>query len=536
MLREHIGNRLFASLELIFLRVQDSDKFILSHSILPVDVCTHTGAHDPAIQPDKEGLVYISQKIAKSKRRPLAWPAIYFHNSGAIDILSCFIQYFGVYYMPSIQPRVLKGFRDFLPDVEMARASLIKKLEQVFALFGFVPIDTPVLEYADILLGKGGGETDKQVYRFLDHGERDVAMRFDLTVPFARFMAEHAEELYLPFRRYHIAKVWRGENTQRGRYREFMQGDFDIVGTDAASADADILLTAAEAMTALEVGGFSLRINHRALFNRFLARIDALDKSVEILRTVDKLEKTGPQATAEMLATLVSPSLADDILSFIQKEKGFEQTLEKMFGFCDPGDQEARAARARLLDIMNFLAAAGAERHIVLDPSITRGLDYYTGMVVETSLAALPEIGSVCSGGRYDELASLYTDRKLPGVGASIGLDRLMAALDAIGIAAGSDISTQVLVINQEGAPGTELHRLAASLRNAGFACEVFPEPKKTIAQYTYAERKHIPLAVFTNAASGPFTMRILSRRENIEITDFTNLCETAKRELHVSA
>ncbi|MEN6490939.1 MAG: histidine--tRNA ligase [Rectinema sp.] len=438
--------------------------------------------------------------------------------------------------MPTIQPRVLKGFRDFLPDIEMARSSLIKKLEQVFVLFGFVPIDTPVLEYADILLGKGGGETDKQVYRFRDHGDRDVAMRFDLTVPFARFMAEHVEELYLPFRRYHIAKVWRGENTQRGRYREFMQCDFDIVGTDAASADADILLTAAKAMTALKVGDFSLRINHRALFNRFLARIDALDKSVEILRTVDKLEKTGVQATAETLSTLVAPALANDILSFIQKEEGFEKTLNKMFSFCNPSDVQAQAAQRRLLDIMECVAAAGDEHRVVLDPSITRGLDYYTGMVVETSLAALPEIGSVCSGGRYDELTSLYTDRKLPGVGASIGLDRLMAALDVLGISAGSDMSAQILIINQGETPIAELHALAASLRNAGFACEVFPEPKKTITQYTYAERKHIPLAVFANSSSGPFTIRILSHRENIEIADFARLCETARKELHASA
>jgi len=231
--------------------------------------------------------------------------------------------------MPIITPRVLKGFRDFLPDAEMTRKALIEKLETVFSSFGFVPIDTPVLEYAEILLGKGGGETDKQVYRFKDHGDRDVAMRFDLTVPFARFMAEHVDELYLPFRRYHIAKVWRGENTQRGRYREFMQCDFDIVGTDSASADADILLTAASAMRALEVGEFKLRINHRMLFNRFLDRLGASEKSVEILRTVDKREKIGDEATASMLAELVSSEAAREILEFIRQEKDFTATLEK---------------------------------------------------------------------------------------------------------------------------------------------------------------------------------------------------------------
>jgi len=434
--------------------------------------------------------------------------------------------------MPTITPRVLKGFRDFLPDAEMARASLVKKLEQVFASFGFVPIDTPVLEYAEILLGKGGGETDKQVYRFLDHGERDVAMRFDLTVPFARFMAEHVDELYLPFRRYHIAKVWRGENTQRGRYREFMQCDFDIVGTDSASADADIVLTAAQAIAKLGVGDFSLRVNHRVLFNLFLAHIDVSDKSVDILRAVDKLEKIGQQATANALSSLVGAALASDILEFIRKEDSFEATLDKMHSFCAQGDQAADMAKDRMLRIMECVSAAGFENRMVLDPSITRGLDYYTGMVLETTLAALPEIGSVCSGGRYDELASLYTDRKLPGVGASVGLDRLMAALETIGKPAASGESTQILIINQDDIQLSEMHRIANLLRTDGFAVEVFPEPKKTVAQYTYAERKHIPLALFLGNASKPFALRILGRRENIEIADFSAIGDAARREL----
>jgi len=437
--------------------------------------------------------------------------------------------------MPTITPRVLKGFRDFLPDAEMARASLIKKLEQVFVSFGFVPIDTPVLEYAEILLGKGGGETDKQVYRFVDHGERDVAMRFDLTVPFARFMAEHVDELYLPFRRYHIAKVWRGENTQRGRYREFMQCDFDIVGTDSASADADIVLTAAQAMTRLHVGDFSLRVNHRALFNRFLAHIEASDKSVDILRVVDKLEKIGQQATADALSSLVGSPLARDILEFIRKEDSFEATLDKMRSFCAKNDQAADIAKGRMLRIMECVSAAGFENRMVLDPSITRGLDYYTGMVLETTLAAMPEIGSVCSGGRYDELASLYTDKKLPGVGASVGLDRLMAALEAIGKTLVSGESTQILIINQEETQLPEMHRLANLLRADGLAVEVFPEPKKVVAQYTYAERKHIPLALFVGNAAKPYTLRVLGRRENIEIADFSAIGDAARKELNAS-
>ncbi|MDX9826746.1 MAG: HisS family protein, partial [Spirochaetia bacterium] len=233
--------------------------------------------------------------------------------------------------MPEIiEPRVLKGFRDYLPEAEQARNSLLSRLESVFRSFGFVPIDTPALEYAEILLGKGGGETDKQVYRFADNGGREVALRFDLTVPFARFMAEHVEELYLPFRRYHMAKVWRGENTQRGRYREFMQCDFDIVGTDSASADADIVLVIAASIGALDAGAAKIRVNHRALFNRFLARSRCLDKSVSILRSVDKIEKIGKEKTKVLLSAEVGSVIADDILSFIEPGKDFEATLEKM--------------------------------------------------------------------------------------------------------------------------------------------------------------------------------------------------------------
>lgn len=436
--------------------------------------------------------------------------------------------------MSIITPRVLKGFRDFLPDTEMARKALIEKLEKVFASFGFVPIDTPVLEYAEILLGKGGGETDKQVYRFRDHGDRDVAMRFDLTVPFARFMAEHADELYLPFRRYHIAKVWRGENTQRGRYREFMQCDFDIVGTDSASADADILLTAASAMRALDVGEFKLRINHRMLFNRFLDRLGASEKSVEILRTVDKREKIGDDATASMLAELVSSEAAREILEFIRQEKDFAATLDKMSALCAPHDQAAMAARTRLLEVMECVASAGYDAHVILDPSITRGLDYYTGIVLETQLSELPEIGSVCSGGRYDELASLYTTRKLPGVGASVGLDRLMAAMEALGSMRTAPHSTAILVINQEVNTLAELHAVASKLRAQGIASEVYPENRKLAAQYSYAERKHIPLALFVQPEheASRYLLRMLSRRENQGCDTLEAVCQVASREL----
>jgi len=426
-----------------------------------------------------------------------------------------------------IEPRVLKGFRDYLPDAERARASLVKKLEKTFQSFGFVPIDTPALEYSEILLGKGGGETDKQVYRFNDNGGRDVALRFDLTIPFARFMAEHVEELYLPFRRFHIAKVWRGENTQRGRYREFMQCDFDIVGTDSASADADIVLVIANAMKSLEVGPVRIRINHRGLFNRFLAAAGCADKSVFILRTVDKLEKIGKDETFALLSAEVGAAMASGILNFIEPEDSFTKTLDKMFGFCKSDDEEAIAARNRLSDVYEIAQSAGFSDSIYLDPSITRGLDYYTGVVFETFLKDLPKIGSICSGGRYNELAGLYTTKQLPGVGASVGLDRLLAALDAMGKSVAGTSDPKVLLANQGEANLKSLHALASRLRARGISAEVYPEPKKLIAQYGYAEKKGVPYALLldeSSLAEGQYPLRDLVKRSTIAFTDFNEL------------
>jgi len=435
--------------------------------------------------------------------------------------------------MPDIiEPRVLKGFRDYLPDAEQARNSLLSRLESVFRSFGFVPIDTPALEYAEILLGKGGGETDKQVYRFTDNGGREVALRFDLTVPFARFMAEHGEELYLPFRRYHMAKVWRGENTQRGRYREFMQCDFDIVGTDSASADADILLVIAQAIRALEAGKARIRVNHRALFNRFLARAGCLDKSVSILRSVDKIEKIGTGKTRELLTAEVGSGIADEILSFIEPGRDFETTLEKMASFCDKNDDEAMAAKQRLRDVYEIALAAGAAESLYLDPSITRGLDYYTGVVFETFLDDLPSIGSVCSGGRYNELAGLYTTRSLPGVGASVGLDRLLSAMEALKRPLRRDSLPRLLLANLGEAPESELHRIATALRFRGLSCEVYPEAKKLLNQYSFAQKKSIPFALLMDASSMGrqiYPLRDLERRSTREFSSLDELAEFLK-------
>lgn len=419
--------------------------------------------------------------------------------------------------MPDIiEPRVLKGFRDYLPEAEIERSALLDLLEHTFRSFGFVPIDTPALEYSEILLGKGGGETDKQVYRFKDNGERDVALRFDLTVPFARFMAEHVDELYLPFRRYHMAKVWRGENTQRGRYREFMQCDFDIVGTEAVQADTDIVLCICAAMKALNVGGFKLRINHRGLFNRFLEKTGIREKSVDILRLVDKLDKIGAEEMTKELSAEIGQEAADKVLSYISKEADFESTLAKLEKLAGgPGDDSSR-----LRAILDNARAAGAGDAIVLDPSITRGLDYYTGVVFETFLDAMPQIGSVCSGGRYDELASLYTTRKLPGVGASVGLDRLLAALEGMGRTSPRPGYTDLLILNLDESLEPRYQQIAAAARAAGLGCEIYPEKKKLAQQFAYAEKKGIAWAIVLGGdenARGVIPVKNLLNRESRE-------------------
>jgi len=431
-----------------------------------------------------------------------------------------------------IEPRVLKGFRDYLPAAEMARSALVDKLEATFRSFGFVPIDTPALEYAEILLGKGGGETDKQVYRFKDNGARDVALRFDLTVPFARFMAEHCDELYLPFRRYHIGKVWRGENTQRGRYREFMQCDFDIVGTDCASADADIVLTIASAMKALDVGGVRIRINHRALMNRFLAGQDLSDMLVPVLRTVDKQDKIGPEKTESLLAEETGAAVAAKIMEFIRPEATSAATLEKMLALCGKDDEQAAAAGTRLSEVFAIVEACGFGDAVELDPGITRGLDYYTGIVFETNLLAMPEIGAVCSGGRYNELASLYTTRQLPGVGAAIGLDRLLTALEMLGTLGAAESVPFVLIANSGSVPLPGLHGAAVGLRQAGISCEVYPEAKKMPHQYAYAEKKGARFALLLDEdalARQVYPLRDLGRRSTTELSSFDELVRFLK-------
>ena len=416
-----------------------------------------------------------------------------------------------------IQPKILKGFRDFLPEAEITRSTLIEKLTDVFRSFGYVPIDTPVMEYSEILLRKSNGETEKQVFRFEDNGGRDVALRFDLTVPFARFTAEHKDELYFPFKRYHIAKVWRGEKPQAGRYREFIQCDFDCVGSDSASSDFEILSLMKAALQAIGVEDITIRMSHRGIFNQFLEKRNLTDKSEDILRTVDKLAKVGKEEVASQLESLTgSNTTAEEILEYITPADTFEQTLTHMEAMA--GGESENTSRVR--EIYAMMEAAGIASSFVLDPSITRGLDYYTGIVYETFLNELPGIGSVCSGGRYDNLAGLYMKEKVPGVGSSIGLDRLIAGLQQLNKLESrkSFIDAEIFCLDKD--MMTEYHRLAQTLRQRGVRCEVFPDPKKLLAQYTVAEKKGIPFGITLkkeDVAGNTVMIKNLATREVFE-------------------
>lgn len=415
-----------------------------------------------------------------------------------------------------IQPRVLKGFRDFLPAAEIARADLMEKITRVYRSFGFVPIDTPVLEYAELLLRKSNGETEKQVFRFEDNGGRDVALRFDLTVPFARFTAEHEGELYFPFKRYHMAKVWRGEKPQAGRYREFVQCDIDTVGSDSAAADFEILYVMKSALAAIGVEDVTIRVNHRGVFNRFLSAIGAGGSRDDILCAVDKLAKTGrDEVRKELAACTGSADTAEKILAYIAGSTDFDRTLDMMERMAGGAADDTQ----RLRDIRAMMQAAGIEATYVLDPSITRGLDYYTGIVYETFLNDLPSIGSVCSGGRYDNLAGLYMKNKLSGVGASIGLDRLIAALDQLGKTTHRGSYLDAEIFCTDASLAIHYQRVASRLRGRGISVEVFPDAKKLAQQYAVAETKGVAWGILigkAEAEADTLTLKNLATREQL--------------------
>jgi histidyl-tRNA synthetase len=426
---------------------------------------------------------------------------------------------------PLIKPQTLKGFRDYLPGPMIAREHLIDTARRVYRSFGFSPIDTPALEYTEILLGKGGEETDKQLFRFTDQGERDVAMRFDLTVPLARFASQHLQEIGTPFKRYHIATVWRAEKPQKGRYREFIQCDFDTIGTDSNVADTETLLVIHDLMERLGFTRFNIRVNNRLVLNGLLEHLGLTGQTVGVLRALDKLPKIGREAViAEMTEKVnTTAAQADSVLKMTELTGSPVEILDQVETML-AGNEQGLTGVKKLRELFSWAAVAGVNtERIALDLSIARGLDYYTGTIYETFLSDLPGIGSVCSGGRYDNLAGLFTSQKLPGVGASLGLDRLLAAMEELGSVNTAKTPAPVLVLLFDAAHTGDYLRIARSLRAAGIETEVSCDPRAIGKQLAYANRKGFRAALIageTEFAQGSWQVKDLKAGQQITVAE----------------
>ena len=377
------------------------------------------------------------------------------------------------------------------------REQLMETARRVYRRYGFSPIDTPTLEYLEILTGKGSEETDRQMYHFTDNGGRKVGMRFDLTVPLARFAAQHIHELGTPFKRYHIAPVWRGETPQAGRFREFVQCDFDTIGTTGVVSDIETALVIHELLQEIGIERFRIRINNRQILTGLLEQLDLKHASTAVLRALDKLEKVGADAVRKELSDAnINESQIQQIFSFASIRGDAESVLKQLSGQL-AGNELAQTGIDRLNTIRGALQAAGVSAdHFEIDVSIARGLDYYTGVVFETTLGDLPEIGSVCSGGRYDNLAELFTKQHLPGIGASLGLDRLLSALEKLGRIPTNPCAADVFIPLFDADRINDYFALAALVRQSGLSAEVYPEPKKLGAQLKYADQRGFKVAL----------------------------------------
>ena len=404
--------------------------------------------------------------------------------------------------MAKVQPRTLSGFMELLPARQAQFDRMADTLKKTYALYGFTALDTPLIESSEVLLAKGGGETEKQIYRFMK-GDTDLSLRFDLTVPLAKYVAQNYANLTFPFRRFQIGKVYRGERAQRGRFREFYQADIDIIGDGKLdiSNEAEIPSIIYKAFTAMGLKRFQIRVNNRKVLNGFYAMLGLTDKSGDIMRTVDKLDKIGPEKVAGLLVGEeigLTQAQADEILKFIAIKGSNAEVLAALEGY--RGKHELfDLGLDELNTVTRYLAAFGVpESHFAVDLTIARGLDYYTGTVYETTMLDHPEIGSICSGGRYDNLAEYYTDKQLPGVGISIGLTRLFFVLEDQGYlndalnTAPADVL--ILPMTEDLSPAIAL---ATQLRAAGIRTQIHAEQKKFKQKIGYADKLAIPYAIF---------------------------------------
>ena len=429
--------------------------------------------------------------------------------------------------MNRVKPRTLSGFMELLPEDQMKMERMMQILRETYALFAFTPLDTPVIEAAEVLLAKGGGETEKQIYRF-EKGDSDLALRFDLTVPLAKYVAAHYAELAFPFRRYQIGKVYRGERAQRGRFREFYQADIDVIGDgklDIAN-EAEIPAIIYTAFSRLGLKRFKIKVNNRKLLNGFYAMNGMSEKSQDIMRTVDKLDKVGEVKVKQMLVDELSmiPSKAENVLDFMAICGSNAEILERLE--CYRGmDETFDCGLDELRAVTEHLSAFGVpEENFSVDLTIARGLDYYTGTVYETELTDYPEIGSVCSGGRYDNLAEYYTDRQLQGVGISIGLTRLFYVLQEQKLLSDEVMTApcDVLVIpmTENRAPAIAA---ATAMRAAGLRCQLYAEQRKFKVKMSYADKIGTPFTVLLGEdelAEGVLTVKNMETGEQRKLKD----------------
>ena len=403
--------------------------------------------------------------------------------------------------MDIIKPRTLSGFMELLPGKQIQFERMVSILRETYASYGFAPLDTPAIEDAQILLAKGGGDTEKQIYRF-QKGDSDLALRFDLTVPLAKYVALHCNDLAFPFRRFQISKVYRGERAQRGRFREFYQADIDIIGDGKLDIlnEAEIPAIIYNVFKGFGLSRFQIRVNNRKILNGFYAMMELSEKSGEIMRTVDKLDKIGAEKVKVLLMGEecgLNETQADEILKFIAITGTNAEVIAALEGYAgrnetfDLGLEELKAVT------VNLAAFGVPEDNFAVDLTIARGLDYYTGTVYETTLLDHPEIGSVCSGGRYDNLAGYYIEKQLPGVGISIGLTRLFYVLDEQGLLnpalPSAPADALVLPMTTDAAPAIAL---AQALRSAGLKVQLYGEQKKFKQKMTYANKLGVPFAV----------------------------------------
>ena len=402
--------------------------------------------------------------------------------------------------MEIIKPRTLSGFMELLPDKQQRFETMAEILRRTYASYGFAPLDTPAIEDAQILLAKGGGETEKQIYRF-QKGDSDLALRFDLTVPLAKYVALHYSELAFPFRRFQISKVYRGERAQRGRFREFYQADIDIIGDGKLDIlnEAEIPAIIYKVFKGFGLNRFQIHVNNRKVLNGFYALLGLTEKSGDIMRTVDKLDKIGADKVKLILLEDcgLAEAQADEILKFISIRGTNAQVIAALEGYggrnemFDQGLSELKTVTA------NLSAFGVPEENFAVDLTIARGLDYYTGTVYETTLLDHPEIGSVCSGGRYDNLAGYYIEKQLPGVGISIGLTRLFYVLDEQGLLnpalPSAPADALVLPMTDDMAPAISL---AETLRSFGLRVQLYGEQKKFKQKMAYANKLQVPFAV----------------------------------------